>query len=154
MADISNPSHITTSSPEDTKAFGQKLSAQLKPGQVVCLFGNLGSGKTCLAQGICRGWGVQEPVVSPSFTLLNEYTARHPIYHFDLYRLKSPDELLNIGYEEYLYGDGLVLIEWPENAGSQLPQDRLDIFITIRSPEEREFKMIPVGGFPMDWDIL
>jgi tRNA threonylcarbamoyladenosine biosynthesis protein TsaE len=154
MLNQDNPLFITTHSPEETKNFGQKLSAHLKPGQVVCLFGNLGSGKTCLAQGICRGWGVQEPVVSPSFTLLNEYTAKHPIYHFDLYRLKSPAELLNIGYEEYLYGEGLVLIEWPENAGSQLPQDRLDIFISIRSPEEREFKMIPVGGFPMDWDIL
>jgi len=150
---VARDSIINTKSAEKTRDFGQKLSALLKPGDVVCLYGDLGSGKTCLVQGICRGWGVREPVVSPSFTLLNEYHAQHPVYHFDLYRLRSPDELQNIGFQEYVYGNGLVLIEWPENAGRELPDDRLDIFITMPSQDEREFKIAAVGQFKLDREI-
>jgi tRNA threonylcarbamoyladenosine biosynthesis protein TsaE len=145
---------IKTKSPEETRSLGHKLSAVLKPGDVLCLYGDLGTGKTCLAQGVCRGWGVEEPVVSPSFTLLNEYKAKHPIYHFDLYRLKSPDELLNIGYQEYLYGEGLVIIEWPEKAGDELPQDRLDIYISISSLEERVFNIVVTGQLDRNLDEL
>jgi len=144
---------MITHSPEETKTFGQRLSSRLKPGDVICLYGDLGSGKTCLVQGICRGWGVREPVVSPSFTLLNEYQAQNPVYHFDLYRLKSPDELQNIGFQEYLYGDGLVLIEWPGNAGRELPEDRLDIFITMPSPKEREFRINAAGLFKLNGEL-
>jgi tRNA threonylcarbamoyladenosine biosynthesis protein TsaE len=138
---------FTTRSAGETRELGRSLSSCLQPGQVVCLRGELGSGKTCLAQGICLGWGVSEPVVSPSFTLVNEYQGRSPVYHFDLYRLKSPGELENIGYLEYLEGGGLVLIEWPENAGKELPQDRLDIAIGSGKGDERSFTAEPRGGF-------
>ncbi len=136
-----------THSPLETQELGLRLSKRLGPGQVVCLKGDLGSGKTCLAQGICRGWGVAEPVVSPSFTLVNEYRGRHPIYHFDLYRLRAPDELEGIGYREYLEGDGLVIIEWPENAGEHLPSDRLEVSICSGPDQERRFELKPLGKF-------
>lgn len=137
---------ITRSSLE-TQELGLRLSERLAPGQVVCLKGDLGSGKTCLTQGICRGWGVTEPVVSPSFTLVNEYRGRRPVYHFDLYRLRTPDELEGIGYREYLEGDGLVIIEWPENAGEHLPSDRLEVSIYSGPDQERRFELIPRGRF-------
>jgi tRNA threonylcarbamoyladenosine biosynthesis protein TsaE len=140
---------MITSSPDETKDFGRELAGQLKQGQVVCLYGNLGSGKTCLAQGICMGLEVTEPVVSPSFTLVNEYQGTIPIYHFDLYRLKSSVELQNLGYDDYMYGQGLVLMEWPENAGQELPPDRLDVFINILSPQKRGFSIVPCGNFSL-----
>lgn len=142
-----NLNTFTTRSPLETQELGRRLSESLSPGQVVCLKGDLGSGKTCLTQGICQGWGVTEPVVSPSFTLVNEYRGRRPVYHFDLYRLRSPDELEGLGYREYLEGGGLVIIEWPENAGEQLPPDRLEVSIFSGPDEERRFEVKPRGGF-------
>lgn len=150
MSSVKNNLTIRTCSAEETKNFGSKLAGSLKPGDVVCLFGDLGSGKTCLIQGICQGWGVAEPVVSPTFTLINEYNGKSPVYHFDLYRLRSSAELINIGFQDYVYGGELVLIEWPEKAGKDLPIDRLDIIITIVSREERVFQIAPSGEYTLE----
>jgi tRNA threonylcarbamoyladenosine biosynthesis protein TsaE len=96
--------------------------------RIVALRGDLGSGKTTLAQAIARGAGVEEEVTSPTFALVHEYHAGDvPVYHIDLYRLRGPDELTNIGWDEMIGGRGIVLIEWPERAGDSLPAQRIDV---------------------------
>lgn len=111
-------------SPQDTLKFGNKLAKLLKAGDILCLFGELGSGKTTLTKGIAAGLGVKQDIVnSPSFTLLQQYKGRMPIYHFDLYRLDCTKEILNLGYEEFLYGQGVAVVEWADKLGMLLPKD-------------------------------
>ena len=131
-----------TKSPEATQALGAEIAKRLKPGTVVALFGDLGSGKTCLAQGICKGIGVKDRVTSPTFIMINEYSghlegSEIPIYHFDLYRLRDPIELYELGYEEYFYDDGICLIEWAERAEELLPEDALRVYLRYISDNER-----------------
>ena len=103
-------------------AWGEALGARLTPPAIVTLAGDLGSGKTTLVQAICRGYGVREPVTSPTFALVHEYRAeRSPVFHLDLFRLGGPRELANIGWEDALASRALVLIEWPERAGPEAP---------------------------------
>ena len=128
---------INTMSPDQTRAFGRELSVRLRPGDCVGLIGELGSGKTCLAQGICEGFNVPDRVTSPTFILVNEYLGRDavsrpiPIYHFDLYRLPDADALIDLGWDDYLAGNGICLIEWAERAGSLLPERTLHIRIEM-----------------------
>ncbi len=134
---------IETKNAKETKDFGTKLAKQLQPGMVVALIGPLGSGKTVLVQGICSGLGVKNIVTSPTFVIINEYPGRWQespvwIYHFDLYRLENPDELVKLGFEEYFYGRGITLIEWAEKIKEYLPQRRLEINLKIISEKERE----------------
>ena len=110
------------------RAYGRALGAALRPPVVVALRGELGAGKTTLAQAIARGAGVREDVTSPTFALVHEYAGRASrVYHLDLYRLNGPHELTNIGWDEIVNGDGIVLIEWPERAGARLARARLDV---------------------------
>jgi len=119
---------VVTHSESETAAHGERLAGRLKQGDVVAVYGELGSGKTHLIQGICRGLGVREHVVSPTFTIVNEYAAgRGSIYHFDLYRINSLREIIEIGFEEYFDGEGICLIEWAEKAAALLPPRRYDI---------------------------
>ena len=123
----------------------------LSPGQVVCLQGELGAGKTVLAKGIARGLAVAAPVTSPTFTLINEYLGRYPLYHMDFYRLSDPLELEDLGYSEFFYGAGVTLIEWPERAGELLPDARLDVVIRLTddpgvSFDHREITFLPHGA--------
>ncbi|GAB4113821.1 MAG: tRNA (adenosine(37)-N6)-threonylcarbamoyltransferase complex ATPase subunit type 1 TsaE [Candidatus Caldatribacteriota bacterium] len=120
---------IITNNPEETRKLGKKISALVQPGDLFAFYGELGVGKTCFIQGICNGLGVKEGVNSPSFTLINEYQGKIPIYHFDLFRLSSIDEFLDLGYEEYFYGKGLTVIEWAEKIEAFLPSDYLKIEI-------------------------
>lgn len=120
-------------SEEQTRRLGARLGAILKAGDVICLEGPLGSGKTCFVQGIGRGMGVEGPITSPSFVLINEYPTPSglKLYHIDFYRLEDPiGEALAIGIEEYLYGDGVCAIEWADRARDIIPSDRL--WITFR----------------------
>ena len=141
---------INTTSPDQTRAFGRELSARLRPGDCVGLIGELGSGKTCLAQGICEGLSVADRVTSPTFILVNEYAGRDvasrpvSIYHFDLYRLQDADALIDLGWDDYLAGDGICLIEWAERAGSLLPERTLHIRIEI--PESGSRRIILENG--------
>jgi tRNA threonylcarbamoyladenosine biosynthesis protein TsaE len=108
------------------RAWGEALGTRLDPPQVVTLAGDLGAGKTTLVQAICRGYGVTEPVTSPTFALVHEYDApRSPVYHLDLYRLRGAHELANIGWEDALASRALVLVEWPERAIGELPASRI-----------------------------
>ncbi len=136
---------ISTCSPEETLALGRRLSAILASGDVLCLYGDLGTGKTCLVQGLAEGLGAEDRAVSPSFTLVNEYPGRLPLYHFDCYRLKSAAELDMIGYDEYLGLEGVAVIEWAERIAERLPDERLDVRLERVSDNERRITLGPRG---------
>ncbi|NLY84934.1 MAG: tRNA (adenosine(37)-N6)-threonylcarbamoyltransferase complex ATPase subunit type 1 TsaE [Tissierellia bacterium] len=110
---------------EETEEFGIKLGKILKSGDIVCLNGDLGAGKTTLTKSICLGLGVEEYITSPTFTLINQYKGRVPVYHFDVYRLENVDELYDLGFDEYFYGNGVCIIEWAERIEKLLPRERL-----------------------------
>ncbi len=114
-------------SAEQTREFGRRLGGELQAGDVLLLRGELGSGKTVLVQGIAEGLGIDQRIPSPTFTLINEYAGRLPLYHCDFYRLQTQEELQELGLEDYLYGDGVTAIEWPERMGKLMPEDHLEI---------------------------
>ncbi|MBE7035203.1 MAG: tRNA (adenosine(37)-N6)-threonylcarbamoyltransferase complex ATPase subunit type 1 TsaE [Ruminococcaceae bacterium] len=119
-----------TASERETRLFAREFASKLQGGDVLCLHGELGVGKTVFAQGLCEALGVTEPVNSPTFTLVNEYEGSTlTIYHFDLYRIVDADELYEIGFEEMVASGGVTLIEWAERAGGLLPKQRTDIRI-------------------------
>ena len=122
-----------TESPEETQALGEKLGKTLKQGDVIALIGDLGTGKTCLTQGIARGAGIasDEIVSSPSYILINEYNGTVPIYHIDLYRLENSEEIAELGLSEYVEGDGICIIEWAERMAEALPDSCIKIHITL-----------------------
>lgn len=122
-----------TESPEETQALGEKLGKTLIPGDVIALIGDLGTGKTCLTQGIARGVGTapDEVVSSPSYILINEYNGKVPIYHIDLYRLENSEEIAELGLSEYMEGDGICIIEWAERMADALPDACIKIHITL-----------------------
>jgi len=128
---------LISEGPEETRAIGQAIGAVLAAGDVVCLNGDLGAGKTHLAQGIAAGVGVSEPVTSPTFALINEYEGRLLLAHFDFYRLERADELDDIGFDEYLDGVRVVVIEWADRFPERLPVRRLDIDISIGGDRRR-----------------
>ena len=107
---------LETTSPERTRELGEALGRLLSPSSVVLLHGELGAGKTCFTQGLARGLEVaeDEPVTSPSYTLMNPYAGRVPLYHFDLYRLLSVEDLVDLGFEDYLHGAGVTVVEWAD----------------------------------------
>lgn len=119
-----------TQSEEETIQAGRQFAERLRPGDVVCLHGGLGAGKTHFAKGIASYFGVSEnDVNSPTFVLIQEYSGSTPVYHFDAYRLKSAGEAREIGTEDYLYGDGISIIEWPEKMEPLIPKDAIHITI-------------------------
>ena len=137
---------VITSSPEQTWRIGEMLGALLGPGDIVCLYGDLGAGKTSLSYGIALGLEVKEQyITSPTFTFVNEYEGRVPFYHIDLYRLKDPEELENIGFEEYLDSDGVTVIEWAERAEDELPEERLSVYLNYVNENSREIGFLPEG---------
>jgi tRNA threonylcarbamoyladenosine biosynthesis protein TsaE len=115
---------------EDTFALGKKLGEDAKPGQAFCLLGDLGTGKTVFTQGFANGLGILEPVNSPTFTIVQVYEeGRLPFYHFDVYRIEDIEEMYEIGYEDYFYGNGVCLIEWSNLIEELLPAERTTITI-------------------------
>lgn len=141
---------MVTHSPAQTRLLGEALAAQLAPGDVVILDGNLGAGKSELTRGIARGLGIDGPIPSPSFTILNVYEdGRIPLYHFDWYRLESPEELYELGMDEYLGGDGIAVVEWAERCPQAVPDERLEIRLAPLPGEEdsREITLDFKGGF-------
>ncbi|MCL2864171.1 MAG: tRNA (adenosine(37)-N6)-threonylcarbamoyltransferase complex ATPase subunit type 1 TsaE [Lachnospiraceae bacterium] len=121
---------IETYSPEETFALGEKLGAKARRSQVFALLGDLGVGKTLFAQGFAKGFGIQDIISSPTFTIIQEYQEGHlPFYHFDVYRIGDVAELEEIGFEEYVYGDGVVLVEWANLILEAMPQVYTEITI-------------------------
>lgn len=136
---------ITTQSAEETYAFGNQLASLLRPGDVLCLIGTLGAGKTLLVQGITAGLGVAQQAISPTFTIMNLYDGKVPIYHFDLYRLDYSDQLLDIGFDEYVGSHGIALIEWADKFPDQMPKDYLQIEIIPQDVTKRIIRLTAFG---------
>lgn len=131
---------FTSKSVQQTKDFAKKFAGKLKPGDVVCLKGDLGAGKTHFVKGMAGAFGIDESEVqSPTFTLINEYEGSVPLYHFDCYRMESVREALEIGAEEYFYGEGVSVIEWPDQIEEIIPPEAIWITITSPAPTKRKF---------------
>lgn len=139
---------VIIESAEAMQQLGRDLAASLEPGAVVLLHGDLGAGKTTLTQGVARGLGIDQPVQSPTFTLVREHEgATMRLYHLDLYRLDDPDELENMGYEVFINPpDGVSLIEWPERAGDWLPDRFLLVQIEHMGGDRRRVTCTHHGG--------
>ena len=118
-----------SNSPDDTRIFAADMAKRLRAGDVLCLYGDLGAGKTAFVQGLAKGLGIDEPITSPTFTIVNEYEGRLPLYHFDVYRIADSDEMYEVGFDEYVYGEGVSVIEWPQLIADILPDRRYDIEI-------------------------
>ena len=127
-----------TASTAETTQLGCTLGERLQPGDTVLLIGDLGAGKTCFIQGLCSGLGVEEPVTSPTFTLINEYQGRLPVAHFDLYRLNDPESVLDIGFDEYIDSNQVCLIEWADKFLEIMPADAIEVRIEIGEGERRK----------------
>ena len=117
-----------SNSEKETMDIGYKLGTLIKKGDIVCLEGQLGTGKTAFTKGVAQALGIAEHITSPTFTIVNEYMGRVPLYHFDVYRIPDPDELFEIGFDEYLDGRGIIIIEWANLIKEILPSD----YITVK----------------------
>ena len=128
------PLKINSYDSEQTQLLGSHLGKLAQKGDVFLLMGDLGTGKTCLTQGITQGLGAKEPALSPSFVIVRQYHGRLPLYHIDLYRLDHIEEIANLGLDEYLYSDGICVVEWPEKGLQLLPESNLLIKLSY-APE-------------------
>ena len=137
---------VITSSTEQTESIGEMLGSLLGPGDLICLYGDLGAGKTHFSYGVAMGLEVKEQyITSPTFTFVNEYEGRIPFYHIDLYRLKDPGELEGIGFEEYIDSEGATVIEWAERAEDELPAEALSVYLSYVSEDGRELGFLAEG---------
>jgi len=138
---------VISLSPEETQAVGARLGARLRAGDVVACIGELGAGKTCFLQGLARGLGVETDVTSPTFVLVNRYRGRLPVYHVDAYRTASLTELVDLGLQEMLHGDGVTVIEWADKLLPLLPPSTITVTITGLGDQPREIVIDgPDGG--------
>ena len=134
-----------TKSEAETEALGARLAEQLEPGGVVAFTGDLGAGKTAFTRGLARGLGITERVTSPTFTVVNEYEGgRLPLFHFDMYRLGSSEELFGIGWEDYLARGGVCAVEWSENVEDALEEDA--VRVDIRRGDGEDWRVIAIEG--------
>lgn len=138
--------HIMVREARSMRALGEAVAAKMKAGDVVLLSGDLGAGKTQLTKGVARGLGVAEPVTSPTFNILLVHEGRLTLNHFDLYRLEQVEQLEDIDYFGTLESDGVSVVEWGDRFPQALPQDGLDVTITITGDEDREVELRPLGS--------
>ena len=137
---------FTSHTPQETERIGELLGSVLTRGDIIALAGELGTGKTTLVRGVARGMGIEgAEVASPSFTLVNEYEGPLPLYHIDLYRLDDEGDLLAIDYDEYIRGDGVVVIEWADRIPRAVPPEALWITLQYLDAERREIAFQPQG---------
>lgn len=144
---------LKSGSVDETIRLGIKLGMLMSPGDVIALIGELGAGKTTLVKGIVQGLGVKDmrTVKSPTFSLVHTYRGRIPVYHFDAYRLKDSQEMLDIGSDEMIYGNGVALVEWADNVSGCLPQEYLKITLSAISQNERN---IEIKGYGYRYDKI
>ena len=141
---------IETENPEETFALGQKIGRAATPGQVYTLTGDLGVGKTFFTQGVASGLGITEPVNSPTFTIVQVYEeGRLPFYHFDVYRIGDIEEMEEIGYDDYFFGEGICLIEWAELIEEILPENRISITIEKDLSRGFDYRRITIEGLEL-----
>lgn len=133
--------NIKLDSLEITEKFGEKLGSLLQAGDVICLNGELGAGKTTLTKNIAKGMGIEDYVTSPTFSIINEYYGKLNLYHFDTYRLEDVEEVSYLGFDEYFYGDGVCVIEWADRIEAFLPEEYLEINIS----DDRSAELIAHG---------
>ncbi len=129
---------------QGTEQFAKSLASLLKAEDIVCLNGDLGAGKTTMTKSIGKALGVEDYITSPTFTLINEYEGRLPVYHFDVYRLEGAEDLFDLGFDEYFFGQGVCIIEWAEKIENLLPEDR--IIINIKKTENPKDRIIEITG--------
>lgn len=135
-----------THSEKETFDYAMALGQKAQPGSIYCLDGDLGTGKTVFAKGFARGLGIEEPVTSPTFTIVKEYEGgRLPLYHFDVYRIADPDEMYAIGYEDYFYGEGVCLVEWSQLIEELLPEQAVRIRIEKDPEKGFDYRRICIG---------
>jgi len=144
---------VVSKSAEDTKKLGKAIGEKLHGGEVVVLIGELGTGKTTMIKGICEGLGVSDPVESPTFTLINEYRGKVPVYHVDCYREERLEEWIELGISEYLYSDSVVLIEWGERLEEILPDDKITIHL-FHDFDQEGVRYIQVDGIELSKNEL
>lgn len=138
---------IETYSPEETLALGETIGKNARPGQVYALLGNLGVGKTVFIKGVAKGLGITEPVNSPTFTIVQVYEeGRLPFYHFDVYRIADIEEMDEIGYEEYFFGDGVCFVEWANLIEEIMPKDTVRITIAKNPDKGFDYREITIAG--------
>ena len=138
-----------TNSPEETEKIGQMLATRLEAGDIVAFYGDLGAGKTAFTRGIAAGLGISAPVTSPTYTVVNEYSGgRLPLFHFDMYRLSSSDDLFDIGWEDYLSRGGVCAVEWSERAEDALSDA---ICVRIERTGDSSRKITIEGGRPLEF---
>lgn len=133
-----------TGSPEETRAVAARLAEGLQAGDVIALSGPMGAGKTAFCGGLAQGLGISGPVTSPTYTIVNEYQGRLPLFHFDLYRLGGEDELYDLGWEDYLAREGVCVLEWPEVAPEAM--EEANIHIILRPVDETSREITIMGG--------
>jgi len=126
---------------DESRRIAFDLGKNAKPGEVYSVTGTLGAGKTLMAKEFARGLGISDDITSPTFTILEEYPGKIPFYHFDLYRIESPEEIELMGFEDYFYGNGVSWIEWAEKCGSLIPEKHISVTIEIISDEERRITL-------------
>ena len=136
---------LLSHSPEDTEDIGARLAEQLEPGAVVAFTGDLGAGKTAFTRGLARGLGIPDRITSPTFTIVNEYEGAIPLFHFDMYRLNSSEDLFDIGWEDYLSRGGVCAVEWSEQVADALPEDAVTVTLS-RHPDHDGWRIITVEG--------
>ena len=136
---------IVTNSTAETESLGESLAARLKGGEVLALFGPMGMGKTAFTRGLARGLGVQGGVSSPTFALVHEHAGKIPLYHFDMFRVTSWDDLYSTGFFDYLESDGVLVIEWSENIEGALPENA--VRITVSPGETENLRVFQIEGF-------
>ncbi|MBQ6756105.1 MAG: tRNA (adenosine(37)-N6)-threonylcarbamoyltransferase complex ATPase subunit type 1 TsaE [Oscillospiraceae bacterium] len=130
-----------TKSEAETSALGAELASRLAPGAVIAMYGDLGAGKTAFTRGLASGLGLKSRVSSPTFTIVNEYLGRIPLFHFDMYRLKDADELFEIGWEDYLARGGVCVVEWSENVEGAFPPETIVVKIGKTGENERSIEI-------------
>lgn len=138
---------FVTKSEKETYDLGVKMGKILMASSVISLNGDLGAGKTHFTKGIAVGLEVDDYITSPSFTIINEYKGRIPLYHFDVYRINDIDEMYEIGFEEYLYGDGVCVVEWGDMVKAMLPKDTINIYISTLEEDIREIEITFSGKY-------
>ena len=137
--------NFISESPEETQRLGEELGRLTQPGDLFLLVGNLGTGKTCLTQGIAWGLGIEGYATSPSFVVVNQYRGKLPLYHIDLYRLDRIEEVIELGLDDYLYSEGVSVVEWAEKALAVLPKEHLLIEMNFLSDTSRNVVLKPSG---------
>lgn len=143
---------IKLNSLQETEEFGIRLGKLLKSGDILCLNGDLGAGKTTMTKSIGIGLDVEEYITSPTFALINQYRGRIPVYHFDVYRLENVDELYDLGFDEYFFGNGVCIIEWAEKINKMIPKEK--IVINMQKGNNENERILHIDGYGKSYEDI